>query len=116
MYALGVPHPFRPKPWASLEEEYATVALTTPGFDHVLDLISSIRGSSACHELGAITSMGDLLVRPVPAPDPPVDVVAIRTPISVTRVPEDRVVIEHLSRTGHNELVERPTRETIPLF
>jgi hypothetical protein len=45
-----------------------------------------------------------------PIPEPPYDLVAVRTP------PEGRVRIEHMAVTGLRDKIERPANEAVPLF
>jgi hypothetical protein len=61
-------------------------------------------------DLASFTSMADLMVVTTPLREPPYDLVAMRTPA------ERIVLIEHLSVTGRNDRIERPSSEAVPLF
>ncbi|MFC7597545.1 hypothetical protein ACFQU3_19675 [Terrabacter sp. GCM10028922] len=60
--------------------------------------------------------MHDLIVVAAPIPEPPYGVVAVRAPGSPRRPREGHVLIEHLSVTGHDDKIERPVAEAVPLF
>jgi hypothetical protein len=65
-------------------------------------------------QLAGTTAMHDLIVLPVPVPDPPCGIIAVRAPDSVPF--PGHVVIEHLSCTGRNDRIERPAADAMPLF
>ena len=112
----GWPYPFRPEPWEELAERYADLMGHLPKFAHMLSIIDSVRRSSAHAELGVFTSMHDLMIRPLPATDPPYDLVAVRAPGSLRRIKSGSVLIEHLSTTARDDCIERPVAEAVPLF
>lgn len=112
----GWPYPFRPEPWDKMAAQYGAWVGDRPEFAHVVALIESVRASSARDELGGFMSMHDLVVRPLPAVDPPYDVVVVRPLPSVRLVRLGRVVVEHLSTTGHDDRIDRPAAEAVPLF
>jgi len=62
------------------------------------------------------TSMHDILVVTAPPPDPPCDLIAVRAPGSLREPSPGHVIIEHRSCTGHNDLIERPVADAVPLF
>lgn len=80
------------------------------------DVVRSVLDVGAEHDLAAFTSMHDLMVRSTPLPDPPCDLVAVRSPSSMANVRTGFVVIEHLSVTGRNDRIERPVKDSVPLF
>ncbi|GAA1597411.1 hypothetical protein GCM10009804_62320 [Kribbella hippodromi] len=79
-------------------------------------VVKSILASAHPHALAGCTSMHDLIVVPTPIPQPPYDVVAVRAPGSIHQPPKGLVRIEHLSTTGHNDTIDKPTTDAIPLF
>lgn len=85
-------------------------------FQHMSAIVSSVFEAQATDRLAAYTSMHDLIVVPVPIPDPPYGVVAVRAPGSLRQPKEGHVLIEHLSVTGHDDKIERPVTEALPLF
>lgn len=77
----------------------------------MVDLAESIRDSAVADELAGATSMHDLVVAIAPASEPPFDVLRIR---GSSR--PGFVRIEHESLTGHDDVVERPVADVLPLF
>jgi hypothetical protein len=55
-------------------------------------------------------------VVPIPIPDPPYDVIAVRAPGLIGKTPAGQVIIEHLTCSGHNDVIQRSTRDAVPLF
>jgi len=94
------------------------VVVRRPDLDHMLAIASSVRAADVAKELAActISHKHDLIVRPLPPVDPPFDVVAVRSPDSLALVRTGTVVVEHLSTTGHDDRIERPVAEAVPLF
>jgi hypothetical protein len=85
-------------------------------FRHMEAIVRSVLDSNAADQLAAYTSMHDLIVVGVPIPEPPYGVVAVRAPSSLHAPPAGQVLIEEMSVTGHNDRVERPVAEAVPLF
>lgn len=112
--SLGWPYPFRVRTWPDLDEWYGRLAEENWKVTHLLALVRSVRAVGAEDDLIAFTSLFDLMVRPAPAPEPPYDLVAVRSPVSIARVPDGTVVIEHLTLTGHDDRIERPVQDTVP--
>jgi len=79
-------------------------------------VVDSVIACQGTQRLAGLTSMHDLLVaaRPV-ADDQPVEVVAVRSPSS-GRVGPGAVLIEHLTVSGRNDVIVRPSAEAVPLF
>jgi hypothetical protein len=91
--------------------------LTVFGADYIVEVVNSIQRELPPETLvGSSLMGGDLVVRPIPVPDSPYDVVAVRGPSSLRGAESGMVAIEHLSVTGRNGRIERPISETIPLF
>jgi hypothetical protein len=83
---------------------------------HMAMIVDSVMASGMTENLAACTSMHDRLVVPTPVSDPPYDYVAVRAPSSL-RTPHDGcVLIEHLSVTGRDDVIERPVADAVPLF
>ncbi|WP_143162975.1 hypothetical protein [Couchioplanes caeruleus] len=85
-------------------------------FRHMSDIVKSVLASDQTEALAACTSMHDLIVVPTPIPEPPYGVVAVRAPGSLREPGNGLVRIEHLSVTGHNDAIERPVADAVPLF
>lgn len=113
--AGGWPY-FRPRPWADLHAEYVDLVRGPPNLQHLLAVVESVREVGLDQDLVAFTSLADLMVRPLPIRDPPYDLVALRSPVSMVPVPAGTVLVEHLSTTGHDDRVVRPMAETVPPF
>lgn len=60
--------------------------------------------------------MHDLIVVPTPIPEPPYGVVVVRAPGSIREPAMGFVRIEHLSTTGHDDVIDRPVIDAVPLF
>lgn len=60
--------------------------------------------------------MHDLVVVDTPIPEPPFEVVVVRTPGSLHPPRAGKVLVEHVSLTGHDDRIERPVAEAVPLF
>lgn len=71
-------------------------------------------GADDC--LAAYTSMRDLIVVDLPIPEPAYGVVVVRAPSWLQPPRDGHVLIEEMSVTGHNDKIERPVAEAIPLF
>jgi hypothetical protein len=80
-------------------------------------VIDSVIDSGADELLAGSTSMHDLMVVPRPIGEHVRDMIAVRAPGSL-RPPATagHVRIEHLSSTGHNDSIDRPSTEAVPLF
>lgn len=112
----GWPYRFVPTPWAEMSAFLDAVADVNPTHRHLAAIAASVRAGGQETNLAGLTSMHDLIVRSRPLSDPPVDVVAVRSPSSLVHVPAGMVVIEHLSTTGHDDRIMRPVDEAVPLF
>jgi hypothetical protein len=85
-------------------------------FTYLAEIVNSVRGSEAADLIVGRTSMHDLFVAEAPATEPPFDVLIVRAPGSLREAPVGRVVIEHESLTGHDDKIERPVDDAVPLF
>jgi hypothetical protein len=85
-------------------------------FRHMSDIVRSVLASDQNGALAACTSMHDLIVVPMPIPESPYGVVAVRAPGSIHRPATGFVRIEHLSTTGHDDVIDRPVADAVPLF
>jgi hypothetical protein len=95
---------------------YASLASEHPEFGHLLGIVRSIRQSGVEDSLAGMTSMHDLIVAIAPVQSPPIDTIVVRAPGSVHAPTHGRVLIEHVSVTGRNDRIERPTDNATPLF
>lgn len=114
---LGFPFPFRQTEWSEISEFLGGMAERYPSFQYMADVVTSVIDSRSTDLLAASTSMHDLLVVATPIPDAPVDLVAVRAPGSLRAPSRDGLVlIEHVTVSGHNDRIERPVAEAVPLF
>jgi hypothetical protein len=113
---LGWPYPFLGSGWTDIESRYEALVVQHPEFEHLLGVVRSIRQSGVEDSLAGMTSMHDLIVAAAPVQSPPIDTIAVRAPGSVHSPSAGCVLIEHLSVTGRNDRVERPTGNAVPLF
>jgi hypothetical protein len=56
-------------------------------FRHMAAIVDSVRAGVSRDQLAACTSMHDLIVVTTPIPDPPYDVIAVRSPSSLAHPP-----------------------------
>jgi hypothetical protein len=103
-------------PWDEVAQRVDEWAARDQQFGYLRDLIVSIRESGVAAQLAAHLSMMDLVVTDVPIHEPPVEVLVVRGPVSVSPPPTGIVRIEHLTSSGRNDAIERPADETVPLF
>lgn len=116
MRPFGWTVPLRPRPWEDVEQFLEVMADRHPQFGYLTAIVRSVRESGVSTQLAATTSMHDLIVVTAPVPEPPFDVIAVRAPGSLQPPLTGHVLIEHLSCTGHNDRIERPSAEAVPLF
>lgn len=104
----GWRYPFKPRSWDDIAHHWD---FGPEVFGHMTQLVETIRQSPAAEQLVGITSMHDLVVAVVPVTDPPFEV------LRVCALPAPGVVrIEHHSLTGHDDVIERPVADLVPLF
>jgi hypothetical protein len=118
---MGRRTPFQPWPWPDLADKFRDAARRYPNCEHMVDVVDSIIAAGAEDRLAGSSSghisIVELLVVPRPLPEPPYDVVAVRSPKSFRiKSAPGCVLIEHLTCSGHNERIERPASEAVPLF
>jgi hypothetical protein len=94
---------------------YADLVARSAEFGHMSAIVDSVLASPRRHELAATTSMHDLVVTDPPGSGDP-EVVVVRAPGSLHQPPTGMVRIEHLSLTGHDEIVDRPAQDAVLLF
>jgi hypothetical protein len=107
---------FRPKDWSEIRRFLGEMADKDPRFAYLVEIVDSVMASGLTDSLAATTSMHDLIVAALPLMDPPFDVIAVRAPGSIRPAPDGEVLIEHLTPTGRDEQITRPTVEAVPLF
>lgn len=112
----GWPHTFVARPWDDIASFLGVMAERDLSFAYMTAVIKSVMESDATDALAATTSMHDLVVTPTPVSEPPLDVVIVRAPSSLHRPLSGHVLIEQQSLTGHNDRIERPATEAVPLF
>lgn len=116
MRTLGTPYPFLERPWVEIEAFLRGMADKAPEFEHMVAVADSVIQTSSTELLAGTTSMHDILVVPRPVPEPPYDVIAVRSPSSLRRPGGGMVRIEHLSLSGRNDVIDRPVADTVRLF
>ena len=116
MRTHGWPYPFEQYPWAEIDVFLGGMADRYPEMQHMSDIVKSVFTSDQTEALAACTSMHDLIVVPTPIPEPPYGVVAVRAPGSLREPRPGLVRIEHLSVTGHDDVIDRPVADAVPLF
>ena len=112
----GQTHPFHARDWNDIHRTMDEMAMKHEEFRHMEAIVRSVLDSEAVDRLAAYTSMHDLIVVDVPIPEPPYGVVAVRAPGSLRPPRDGQVLIEEMSVTGHNDRIERPVAEAVPLF
>jgi hypothetical protein len=115
MSSRAWPHRFDAVPWDEIAARFGTLAAAHPELAPVADIAASVRGCGAEHRLAGLTSMHDLVVTTRPVPEPPIEVVVVRSPSS-GYVGPGGVFIEHRSASGHDDRIFRPAAEAVPLF
>jgi hypothetical protein len=116
MRTHGWVEPFRQRRWDEIDAFLGDMAARHEQFRHVSDIVRSVLESDQTKALAACTSMHDLIVVPTPLPEPPYGVVAVRAPGSLHEPATGWVRIEHLSVTGHDDVIDRPVADAVPLF
>jgi len=109
-------NPFRARDWHDIDAFLSDIAERDERLRHMSAIVKSVLESDAMDRLAAYTSMHDLVVVDLPIPEPPYGVVAVRAPGSIRSPRDGYVLIEDLSVTGHNDRIERPVAEAVPLF
>lgn len=112
----GWPHAFRVRPWEDIASFLDGMTERDASFAYLSAIIQSVLDSQSRPLLAGTTSMHDLVVTTTPVPEPPLDVVIVRAPSSLHRPSPGNVLIEQQSLTGHDDLIERPAAEAVPLF
>jgi hypothetical protein len=112
----GWPLTFRPRSWEDIASFFDGIAERDPSFAYMVAVARSVLDSGAAQSLAGTTSMHDLVVTSTPVSEPPLDVVIVRAPGSLHLPTPGHVLIEQQSLTGHDDRIERPATEAVPLF
>jgi hypothetical protein len=91
------------------------MAINHQEFGYLAEVAASVIETESTEVLAALTSMHDIIVTSTPIPDAPLDVVAVRAPGSLRPPEMGQVLVEHLAVSGHNDRIQRPVTEAIPL-
>ncbi|CAM4479167.1 hypothetical protein NONI108955_33145 [Nocardia ninae] len=102
--------------WTEVARFFRAISDSYPDFQHLTDIVDSIRGSGCDHQLAGQMSMHDLIVTTRPIPEPPIEEVVVRAPGSLVPVPEGAVVIDCLSDASRANRIVAPVSEAVPLF
>jgi hypothetical protein len=116
MRRLGWRSQFIERPWAEIRELESRVRWEDNSGRYLVDIIDSVDASGVAAELAGTTSMHDLVVVNRPVPEPPMDVLVVRAPTSLTRPSNGCVLIEYLAVSGNNTSIERPAADAVSLF
>lgn len=110
-------YPFGERSWADVRSFLGGMAATHSNFQYLIDVVDSVVDSGASELLAVSTSMHDLMVTPHPVTPPVSDLVVVRAPSSLRpAATAGHVRIEHLSGSGRNDSIDRPSSEAVPLF
>jgi hypothetical protein len=112
----GWPHTFLARPWEDIASFLTDMVERDESFAYMAAVAQSVRDSEAAQSLAGTTSMHDLVVTSTPVVEPPLDVVIVRAPSSLHRPSSGHVLIEQQSLSGHDDRIERPAAEAVPLF
>jgi hypothetical protein len=107
---------FVARPWEEIASFLTDMVEQDESFAYMAAVAQSVRDSGAARSLAGTTSMHDLVVTSTPVVEPPVDVVIVRAPSSMYHPSPGHVLIEEQSVTGHDDRIERPAAEAVPLF
>jgi hypothetical protein len=108
--------PIRKRPWADLATEYRELVEQIPQLAPMLAVIESVIENQMADRLAATTSLRDLVVTTSPASEPPIDVIIVRSAISMYPPAPGEVSIDHIATSGLTEHIARPVDEVLPLF
>jgi hypothetical protein len=114
----GWNYPIGDEGWREIGAFFENLAEKNPSLRPVVEIVRSIEDSDVSDHLVGATSMADLLVaeRPTGSPPIPVVVVSVAGSPRFSGAQTGHVVIAHLSSTGHDDQIERPSDEAVPLF
>ena len=112
----GWPHAFGQQPWEEIASFLGGMADRDESFAYMAAVVQSVLDSEMAQSLAGTTSMHDLVVTTTPVAEPPFDVVIVRAPGSMHSPSSGHVLIEQQSLTGHDDRIERPATEAVPLF
>ena len=116
MIVNGWRYPFRPRTWDDIFRDATDMAANHGEFRYLAEIVASVIETDSTDLLAGLTSMHDIIVTSTPIPDAPLDVVAVRAPGSLRPPQTGQVLIEHLAVSGHNDRIERPATDAVPLF
>jgi hypothetical protein len=109
-HAMSRSYGFGHETWAEMLARYETPEAIVPDASRAAaPIVRSILSEGAADLLVGSTTLDGLVVRPVPVPELPYDVVLVR-------VAGESVLITHRSVTGRDDQIERPASELVPLF
>ncbi len=92
------------------------MAINHEEFGYLVEVVASVIETESTEVLAGLTSMHDIIVTSTPIPDAPLDVVAVRAPGFLQPPETGQVLVEHLAVSGHNDRIQRPATEAVPLF
>jgi len=116
MRTYGYTHEFRERSWDDIASFLEGMSEMYESFAHMSAIAHSVIDSGCSAALAGTTSMHDIVVTSTPVSEPPLDVVIVRAPSSLRRPRNGHVVVEQRSLTGHDDRIERPVDEAVPLF
>ncbi|WP_147305967.1 hypothetical protein [Subtercola boreus] len=117
MQTHGLRYEVTERPWDELLGEFHELAIKSPRFTPIAEILRSVISSGLASSLAASTSMHDLVVVTSPPPAVPFDAIRVSVNSDVTAGHGgDFVTIRHLSVTGLDDEVSRPATEAVALF
>lgn len=112
----GWPYPFRKREWIDLLDEYRGAATRRPTLVPLVFIIESVLESHMADRLAVTTSLWDLVITPGPPGEPPLDVIIVRSDVSMSPSAPGEVRIQQFATSGLKEDLTRPATEVLPLF
>jgi hypothetical protein len=116
VHTAGYPYEFDAQPWDSILSTVKELSQTQPSLDYLVAIALSVIESGASAQIAGALWMMDLAVAELPVQTAPIDLIVVRGPSSLDRAPVGLVRIEHLTVSGHNDVIDRPYADAVPLF
>ncbi|PKQ24495.1 MAG: hypothetical protein CVT65_02825 [Actinobacteria bacterium HGW-Actinobacteria-5] len=112
----GWQYPIVKREWTDLLDEYRSAAENLPALAPLVSIIESVIQNQMQDQLAATTSMWDLVITTAPPGEPPLDVIVVRSSVSMNPPRSGEVRIEQFATSGLKEELTRSTAEVLPLF
>ena len=116
VHTAGHPYEFDVQPWDSILSTAKELSQAQPNLDYLVAIALSVIESGVSVKIAGALWMMDLAVAEVPVRKAPLDVIVVKGPSSLDRPAVGMVRIEHLTVSGHNDVIDRPYADAVPLF